>query len=199
MIDLETLIHDALERNASDIHLTVGEPPIFRLDGELTNFGEAPLTEADTTAYVQELITPGLLEEFHEMGEADFAVTYHNLVRMRCNVFRQRGMTALALRLLPLRISSAEELGLPPVVVAQADKPRGLCWSPAPPVPAKAPLWRLCSITSTTPSAGTSSRWRNPSNTCTPAINVSSTSGRWALIPVALPRDFALRCVRTPT
>ena len=126
MIDLETLIHDALERNASDIHLTVGEPPIFRLDGELTNFGEVPLTEADTTAYVQELITPGLLKEFHEMGEADFAVTYHDLVRMRCNVFRQRGMTALALRLLPLRISSSEELGLPPVVVAQADKPRGL-------------------------------------------------------------------------
>ena len=126
MIDLETLIHDALERNASDIHLTVGEPPIFRLDGELTNFGEVPLTEADTTAYVQELITPGLLKEFHEMGEADFAVTYHDLVRMRCNVFRQRGMTSLALRLLPLRIATAEELGLPPVVVAQADKPRGL-------------------------------------------------------------------------
>lgn len=125
MIDLETLIHDALERNASDIHLTVGEPPIFRLDGELTNFGEVPLTEADTTAYVQELITPGLLKEFHEMGEADFAVTYHDLVRMRCNVFRQRGMTSLALRLLPLRIATAEELGLPPVVVAQADKPRG--------------------------------------------------------------------------
>lgn len=126
MIDLGTLIHDALERSASDIHLTVGEPPVFRLDGELTNFGEDPLTEADTTAYVQELITPGLLKEFHEMGEADFAVTYHDLVRMRCNVFRQRGMTSLALRLLPLRIATAEELGLPPVVVAQADKPRGL-------------------------------------------------------------------------
>lgn len=126
MIDLGTLIHDALERNASDIHLTVGEPPVFRLDGELTNFGEDPLTEADTTAYVQELITPGLLKEFQEMGEADFAVTYHDLVRMRCNVFRQRGMTSLALRLLPLRIATAEELGLPPVVVAQADKPRGL-------------------------------------------------------------------------
>ena len=126
MIDLETLIHDALERNASDIHLTVGEPPVFRLDGELTDVGENPLTEEDTDAYVRELITPGLLEEFHAKGEADFAVTYHDLVRMRCNVFRQRGMTSLALRLLPLRIATAEELGLPPVVVAQADKPRGL-------------------------------------------------------------------------
>lgn len=199
MIDLGTLIHDALERNASDIHLTVGEPPVFRLDGELTNFGEVPLTEADTTAYVQELITPGLLKEFHEMGEADFAVTYHDLVRMRCNVFRQRGMTSLALRLLPLRIATAEELGLPPWWWRRRINPADWCSSPAPPARAKAPLWRRCSTTSTTPSAATSSRWRNPSNTCTRAINVSSTSARWALIPAALPRDFALRCVRTPT
>ena len=107
MIDLETLIHDALERNASDIHLTVGEPPVFRLDGELTDVGETPLTEEDTDAYVRELITPGLLEEFHAKGEADFAVTYHDLVRMRCNVFRQRGMTSLALRLLPLPVDGS--------------------------------------------------------------------------------------------
>ncbi len=117
------MIHDALERNASDIHLTVGEPPIFRLDGELTDVGETPLTEEDTDAYVRELVAPGLLEEFRAKGEADFAVTYHDLVRMRCNVFRQRGMTSLALRLLPLRIATAGS-GLPPVVVAQAVDPR---------------------------------------------------------------------------
>lgn len=126
MIDLEQLIRDALERNASDIHLTVGEPPIFRLDGVLTNMREEPLTEDETSACVQELTPPEFLSEFRAKGEADFAVTFRGLVRMRCNIFRQRGMTALALRLLPLRIPSAEELRLPPVVVAQADKPRGL-------------------------------------------------------------------------
>lgn len=126
MIDLEELIRDALERNASDIHLTVGEPPIFRLDGVLTDVGEELLTEDVTAAYVRELASPEFLEEFHSKGEADFAVTFRGLVRMRCNVFRQRGYTALALRLLPLRIPSAEELRLPSVVVSQADKPRGL-------------------------------------------------------------------------
>ena len=126
MIDLEELIRDALERNASDIHLTVGEPPVFRLDGVLTDVGEELLTEDVTAAYVRELASPEFLEEFHSKGEADFAVTFRGLVRMRCNVFRQRGYTALALRLLPLRIPSAEELRLPSVVVSQADKPRGL-------------------------------------------------------------------------
>lgn len=126
MIDLEELIRDALERNASDIHLTVGEPPVFRLDGMLTDVGEELLTEDVTAAYVRELASPEFLEEFHSKGEADFAVTFRGLVRMRCNVFRQRGYTALALRLLPLRIPSAEELRLPSVVVSQADKPRGL-------------------------------------------------------------------------
>lgn len=126
MIDLEELIRDALERNASDIHLTVGESPIFRLDGVLTDVGEELLTEDVTAAYVRELASPEFLEEFHSKGEADFAVTFRGLVRMRCNVFRQRGYTALALRLLPLRIPSAEELRLPSVVVSQADKPRGL-------------------------------------------------------------------------
>lgn len=126
MISLEELIHEALERKASDIHLTVGEPPIFRLDGMLTEIGETPLTEKDTDDFVQELAPPEFLSDFRSKGEADFAVTFRELVRMRCNVFRQRGMAALALRLLPLHIPSAEELKLPSVVVAQADKPRGL-------------------------------------------------------------------------
>lgn len=126
MINLEALIRDALEQRASDIHLTVGEPPIFRLDGVLTSIGDTTLTEEETSACVQELAASEFLEEFRANGEADFAVTYQGMVRMRCNIFRQRGQTALALRLLPLRIPSSEELCLPPVVVAQADKPRGL-------------------------------------------------------------------------
>ena len=126
MIVLEALIREGLEREASDIHLTVGKPPIFRLDGVLTEAGEAPLTEEETAACVAELAPPDFQEELREKGEADFAVTYRGLLRMRCNIFRQRGCTALALRLLPLRIPTTEELYLPPVVVAQAEKPRGL-------------------------------------------------------------------------
>lgn len=126
MINLSQLIQDALDRGASDIHLTVGKPPIFRLNGTLVEIGERPLTENDTFNAAAQLATADQFEDFRKIGEADFATTFQNLVRMRCNVFFQRGNTAMALRLLPLRIPTVEELKLPEVVVAQADKPRGL-------------------------------------------------------------------------
>jgi twitching motility protein PilT len=61
-----------------------------------------------------------------DVGEVDFAVTYDGTIRMRCNAFYQRGHTAIALRLLPLRVPTVKELALPPVIVDQAEKPRGL-------------------------------------------------------------------------
>ena len=126
MINLSQLIQRALDVGASDIHLTVGKPPIFRMDGALVEQGEKPLTENDTFNAAAQLATASQFEDFRKIGEADFATTYQDLVRMRCNVYSQRGHTALALRLLPLRIPTVEELKLPSVVVAQAEKPRGL-------------------------------------------------------------------------
>lgn len=127
MIDLESLIRNAVEESGvSDIHLTVGIPPTVRRHGVLTPVGETPLTNEDTLACVAELATPEQIEEFKAAGEADFAVSYRGIVRMRCNVFHQQGKAALALRLLPLSVPTAEQLKLPEVIVAQADKPRGL-------------------------------------------------------------------------
>ncbi|MBQ8851983.1 MAG: Flp pilus assembly complex ATPase component TadA, partial [Oscillibacter sp.] len=126
MINLTQLIRSALDQGASDIHLTVGKPPIFRLHGTLVEQGEKLLTENDTFNAAAQLATASQFEDFRKVGEADFATTFQDLVRMRCNVFFQRGNTALALRLLPLRIPTVEELRLPEVVIAQADKPRGL-------------------------------------------------------------------------
>ena len=127
MIDLEKLIYGAVETNGvSDIHLTVGLPPVIRRYGELTALGSAVLTGEDTESAVKELTTPEQFETYCSAGEVDFAVTYRGKVRMRCNAFRQQGHAALALRLLPLRIPTAKELDLPPVIVAQAEKPRGL-------------------------------------------------------------------------
>ena len=98
----------------------------MRLHGVLTPVGEGNLTSEDTLAAVRELATPQQIALFEEAGEADFAVTYQGKVRMRCNIFHQQGHAALALRLLPLRVPTADELDLPEVLVAQADKPRGL-------------------------------------------------------------------------
>lgn len=123
---LYSLIADAMEANASDIHLTVDLPPTFRIDGALV-FQDGPkLTDADTKTYAEDLCSKDQLETLYDAGEVDFAITITGSTRIRLNVFFHDGHIALALRLLPLVIPTAAELGLPQVIVEQAEKPRGL-------------------------------------------------------------------------
>lgn len=126
MIDLSQIIRDAVEQKASDIHLTVGLPPVIRVDGGLVNVGEAALTGEDTDQAARELCSEEQYRVLEQEGEVDFALSYQDRNRMRLNIFRERGHTAVALRLLPMRIPTAEELRLPPVLVDQAERPRGL-------------------------------------------------------------------------
>ena len=126
MDDFKQIVHRGLEKNASDMHLTVGLPPVYRIDGMLVNDGDVPLEEEDIVAAVRMLANEAQLEELKTAGECDFAVTFDGSIRMRCNAFMQQGHTALALRLLPLKVPTVEELHLDPVIVEQAEKPRGL-------------------------------------------------------------------------
>lgn len=126
MMDLQTLIANALAVKTSDIHLTVGLPPVFRVDGVLQPQGTEVLTDRDVEEIARSLTTPAQMDELAAVGEIDFAVSYGDTARMRCNVFKQMGHTALVMRLLPMRIPTAEELQLPEVIINQADKPRGL-------------------------------------------------------------------------
>ena len=126
MKSFNEIVHIAVARDASDLHMTVGLPPIYRIDGDLVNEGEERLTEEQVAAAVRELANENQLEELKKNGEADFAVTYDGAIRMRCNAFYQQGRTALALRMLPLVVPTVESLGLAPVIVDQAKKPRGL-------------------------------------------------------------------------
>lgn len=126
MFDLKKVIDAAAERGVSDIHLTVGLPPVLRFDGQLENAGETPLSEHEVAGAAGMLATREQLDELAKVGEVDFATTFEGKIRMRCNIFYQQGHTAIAIRLLPLTIPTAEELGLPEVIVQQAEKPRGL-------------------------------------------------------------------------
>ena len=126
MKSFKEIVHTAVERDASDLHMTVGLPPVYRIDGELVNEGTERLTNADVEFAVAQLANENQLEELKRTGECDFAVTFDGSIRMRCNAFYQQGNTALALRLLPLKIPTVEELELAPIIVEQAEKPRGL-------------------------------------------------------------------------
>ena len=126
MINFKEIIHTAVEQGASDVHLTVGLPPIYRIDGDLINASETVLQDADVLAVTGELTNDKQMDELKETGEVDFAVTYDGEIRMRCNAFHQQGHTALALRILPLKIPTMESLELGPIFAEQAEKPRGL-------------------------------------------------------------------------
>lgn len=123
---LSEIIHTAVKRDASDLHMTVGLPPIYRIDGDLVDATDIPLTEEDVAAAVKVLANENQLKMLKETGEADFAVTFEGTIRMRCNAFYQQGHTALALRMLPLKIPTVKGLDMDDIFIEMAEKPRGL-------------------------------------------------------------------------
>ena len=126
MKTFKEIVYYASSQEASDLHMTVGLPPVYRIDGDLVNEGEIPLGDEDIVSALKQLANEKQLKELEEVGEIDFAVTFDGTIRMRCNAFYQQGHTALALRLLPLKVPTVESLHLAPVIVEQAEKPRGL-------------------------------------------------------------------------
>ena len=126
MKTFKEIVYYASSREASDLHMTVGLPPVYRIDGELVNEGDIPLTNEDVVAAMKQLANEDQQAELEKVGEIDFAVTFDGTIRMRCNAFYQQGNVALALRLLPLKVPTVQSLGLAPIIVEQAEKPRGL-------------------------------------------------------------------------
>ena len=126
MTTFKEIVLAGLRQEASDIHMTYGLPPIFRVDGVLIAFGEERLDDAYIMNVLGQLATAAQMKEMEEVGEIDFAVTYDGTIRMRCNAFYQQNHVAIALRLLPLKVPTVQDLELAPVIVEQSEKPRGL-------------------------------------------------------------------------
>ena len=124
---IETLLEECIKRNASDIHIQVGLPPILRVDGELIAISGLPVL---TPPMVESLIFSTLDEAQQKMllkdKEFDYSFAFGELGRFRANAFHERGNLACAFRLIPNKILSVAELGLPGVVENFADYPRGL-------------------------------------------------------------------------
>jgi len=113
---MQKLLDLAIERKASDLHLTVGVPPTIRIDGQLIPApGEAALKEEDVTKLIQSFMTPEQIERLKIRKELDFSFGYKD-TRFRTNSYFQKGNLAASLRLIPKLIKSIQELGLPPVL-----------------------------------------------------------------------------------
>ncbi|MFJ7826933.1 type IV pilus twitching motility protein PilT [Psychrobacillus sp. NPDC096623] len=119
---LEKSFHD----RASDLHISVGIPPVFRINGALQSFGESNLSESDTKDMLLEIIPISQQQVFDEKGELDFSYELPGRCRFRINAYQQQGNVAIAARMIDSEIPAIETLGMPNVLYTLADKPQGL-------------------------------------------------------------------------
>ena len=124
---MEGLLRLLVEQGATDLHLSANRPPHLRVDDRLLPTDHAPLTGEDVKEIAYSLISPEKVERFERWKELDFAFSIEGLARFRANYFIQQGYVGVAIRMLPFRIMSFAELGLPGQVVTQlCEKPKGL-------------------------------------------------------------------------
>ncbi|HMQ15251.1 MAG TPA: type IV pilus twitching motility protein PilT [Phycisphaerae bacterium] len=125
-VHIDRLLETCIRVNASDIHLHVGRPPVLRMDGRLRSL-ETKVLEPDDTVALMKSVTPERnQQEFQEEGGTDFGFAFGDKGRFRVSVFRQKGHVSMVLRLIPSKILTFEEIGLPAIIRALCRRPRGL-------------------------------------------------------------------------
>src|ERR671928_1943988 len=126
-VNLRALLEEMIERDASDLHITAGERPKLRVDGDITNSNtDVVLSPKDTLQLAYSVLTENQKKRFEMEDELDFSFGIQNLARFRGNCFKQRGCVSMVIRQIPFSIRTFEDLGLPKVISEMADRPRGL-------------------------------------------------------------------------
>ncbi len=129
---IDKLLQTVVTQDASDLHLTVGLPPTVRLHQRLRPLQTAVLTPEDTVALMKSITPERCQQELQEVGTSDFGFSFGRredgapLARFRVSIFKQRGNVAIALRLIPTKILTFEEIGLPPIIKQLILQPRGM-------------------------------------------------------------------------
>jgi twitching motility protein PilT len=128
MFDVTQALRELVRKDGSDLHLKVGSGPLYRVNGALAaDASVEPLSADDTQGALTQLLSDKTkLQEFAEEREVDFSFEIPEVARYRVNAFQQRGVISLACRAIPHKISTIEELALPPVVRQLADEERGI-------------------------------------------------------------------------
>ena len=123
---LQDILMDAVQKKASDIHLTVGCAPTFRIDGTLIPLEEEPLTEEEMEKFFYPIMKEQQREDLNKYGQVDFSYIIEENGQFRVNVFKQKGKLASVMRILPVKIPSPKDLNLPQSIVDMIHKKRGL-------------------------------------------------------------------------
>jgi twitching motility protein PilT len=126
-LNLRVLLEEMIERGASDLHISAGERPMLRVDGDMTRSTiDFVMQPKDTLQLAYSVLTENQKKRFEMEDELDFSFGIQNLARFRGNCFKQRGCVSMVIRQIPFNIKTFEQLNLPKVLSDLSDKPRGL-------------------------------------------------------------------------
>jgi twitching motility protein PilT len=123
---IQSLLKGLVKHKASDLHVKVGRPPLYRINGKLLPAKLPPLSADDVQRLAYSTMTQKQIKEFEESLQIDFGYLVPGLARFRTNVFMQKGTLAFVIRVVPLEVPALDQLRLPKVVGEMALKPRGL-------------------------------------------------------------------------
>jgi len=123
---IDTLLRIVVDKKASDLHLAVGSPPMIRVDGDLSRLKWRTLTEEEYESLITPIAPEKPLKDWRATGDADFGYSMGKIARFRVNLFRQEHGSGAVLRMIPPKVLTIEELGLPPLVANVARVSRGL-------------------------------------------------------------------------
>lgn len=126
ILDIDVLLTDLVQKTGSDLHLKVGEPPVVRIHGRLIRENLPPLTDENMQALLSKVLSEGQWRAMDKELELDLAYSVAGLARFRVNAFHQSGHLGAVFRVIPFKISTVDDLGLPPVVKEFCDLPRGI-------------------------------------------------------------------------
>ncbi len=125
-VQMISLLQEMVQRGATDLHISAGAPPLFRIDGVLVPSSYPPVTPEQAQALAYSVMRDEHKKKFEEEWECDFSFGISGLSRFRANVYKQRGTVSIAIRTIPFKIRSFSELGIPPVIAELATRPKGL-------------------------------------------------------------------------
>lgn len=125
-VHIDDLLREMVERGSSDLHIGVGVPPVVRIDGQLLPLNYGKFTPPQTMRMMYDILSDEQIQRFEDTWELDFSYSLLNVSRFRVNIFKDRNTVAAAFRLIPMKIPTIRELGLPSVLESITQRPRGL-------------------------------------------------------------------------
>ena len=126
MVLIDKLIQTLIAQGGTDLHLKVGRPPVIRLHGRLRTLNTSTLTPEDTVALMKSISPERAQQELQEVGGSDFGFSFGKDARFRISIYKEKRNVGIAMRLLPTRFFTFEEIGLPPMVKRLCLAPRGI-------------------------------------------------------------------------